>query len=31
MYSYKARIYSPTYGRFVQTDPAGRTWGMLRG
>lgn len=23
MYSYKARIYSPTLGRFLQTDPAG--------
>jgi RHS repeat-associated protein len=23
MYSYKARIYSPTMGRFLQTDPAG--------
>lgn len=23
MYSYKARIYSPTHGRFLQTDPAG--------
>jgi len=23
MYSYKARIYSPTFGRFIQTDPAG--------
>lgn len=23
MYSYKARIYSPTFGRFLQTDPAG--------
>jgi len=22
MYSYKARIYSPSYGRFLQTDPA---------
>ena len=27
MYSYKARIYSPTHGRFLQNDPAGRTWG----
>lgn len=23
MYSYKARVYSPTLGRFAQTDPAG--------
>jgi RHS repeat-associated protein len=23
MYSYKARVYSPTLGRFMQTDPAG--------
>ena len=23
MYSYKARVYSPTLGRFLQTDPAG--------
>ena len=23
MYYYKARIYSPTLGRFLQTDPVG--------
>ena len=23
MYYYKARIYSPTLGRFMQTDPVG--------
>ena len=23
MYHYKARIYSPTLGRFLQTDPIG--------
>ncbi len=28
MYYYKARIYSPTLGRFMQTDPAGYAAGM---
>lgn len=28
MYNYKARIYSPTLGRFVQTDPIGYGDGM---
>jgi RHS repeat-associated protein len=28
MYNYKARIYSPTYGRFLQTDPIGYVDGM---
>lgn len=28
MYSYKARIYSPTLGRFMQTDPTGYDDGM---
>ena len=39
MYYYKARIYSPTLGRFMQTDPIGYAkirsismpmWGMIR-
>ena len=28
MYNYKARIYSPTLGRFLQTDPIGYSDGM---
>jgi len=28
MYHYKARIYSPTLGRFLQTDPIGYADGM---
>jgi RHS repeat-associated protein len=28
MYYYKARIYSPTLGRFLQTDPIGYGDGM---
>jgi len=28
MYYYKARIYSPTLGRFLQTDPIGYDDGM---
>src|SRR5690349_4362348 len=28
MYYYKARIYSPTLGRFLQTDPSGLQGGM---
>ena len=28
MYNYKARIYSPTFGRFLQTDPIGNGDGM---
>jgi uncharacterized protein RhaS with RHS repeats len=28
MYNYKARIYSPTLGRFLQTDPIGYGDGM---
>jgi RHS repeat-associated protein len=28
MYYYKARIYSPTLGRFLQTDPVGYSGGM---
>ena len=28
MYYYKARIYSPTLGRFMQTDPIGYGDGM---
>jgi len=31
MYSYKARIYSPTLGRFLQTDPAGYPDGLPQG
>jgi RHS repeat-associated protein len=38
MYDYKARTYSPTLGRFLQTDPAGypdgpnwyAMWAMIR-
>jgi RHS repeat-associated protein len=30
MYYYKARIYSPTLGRFLQTDPIGYAAGMNR-
>ncbi len=28
MWYYRARIYSPTLGRFMQTDPIGYTGGM---
>lgn len=28
MYRYKARIYSPTLGRFLQTDPIGYADGL---
>ncbi len=28
MYNYKARIYSPTLGWFLQTDPIGYAEGM---
>jgi RHS repeat-associated protein len=28
MYNYKARIYSPTMGRFMQTDPIGYADGI---
>ena len=30
MYNYKARIYSPTLGRFLQTDPLGYGAGFNR-